>query len=305
MNISTLQYFISAAELSSFTKAANKHFVAQTAISQQIAKLEKKIGVKLFIREANRVVLTDAGQVFYEDTKNIIREYELALKKVRKFYKEEKKVITIGYKERAELHLLTEIIHKFQKLYPEVEFVIKEESSTKLIEEVKHGLCDIFVNISCTLTTEDIECLDHYTIYHGDMVLCVSKEHPKATREFIEARELYEEKFIVLNMENSYRGFDEMHQNCKKDGYELQIEEFAPNIGSQLMMVELNKGVAFVQDLMVNPQEDRLCFIPIRNSAHKYKIAIIYNKNKHAEFGTKFLQMIKKSLPEKKDIRNN
>lgn len=300
MNITTLQYFISAAELSSFTQAAKKHFVAQTAISQQIAKLENHLEVKLFIREANRVVLTDAGQVFYEDIKNIVREYELACKKVRRFHREEKKVITIGYKERAELHLLTETIHEFQKLYPQVEFVIKEGSVTNLKEEVKHGLCDIFVNISCTLTSEDMESLDQYTIYNGSMVLGMSIEHPKATREFLEASELGDEKFIVLNVDNSCRGFDEMHRNCKKDGYELQIEEFVPNIGAQLMKVELNKGVAFIQDLMANPQEDRIRFIPIRNSAHRYKIAIIWNKNKQEEFSTKFLQMIKNSLPSKK-----
>lgn len=297
MNITTLQYFISAAELSSFTKAAKKHFVAQTAISQQIAKLENHLEVKLFIREANRVVLTDVGQVFYEEIKNIIREYEFALKKVRRFYKEEKKVITIGYKERTELHLLSETIHEFQNLYPQVEFVIKEGSGTKLIEEVKHGLCDFFVTISCTLTTEDMECLEQYTIYHGNMVLGMSIEHPKATREFLEARELEDEKFIVLNIDNSNRGFDEMYRNCKKDGYELQIEEFAPNIGAQLLKVELNKGVAFIQDLMVNPQEDKLRFIPIRNSAHNYEIAIIWNKNKQEEYSTKFLQMMQKSLP--------
>lgn len=297
MNITTLQYFISAAELSSFTKAAKKHFVAQTAISQQMAKLESNLEVKLFIREANRVVLTDAGQVFYEDIKNIVREYEFTLKKVKRFYKEEKKVITIGYKERAELHLLTETIHEFQKIYPQVEFVIKEGNGTKMIEEVKHGLCDIFVNISCTLTTEDKASLEQYTIYHGNMVLGTSIEHPKANREFLEAIELGEERFIVLNVDNSYRGFDEMHQNCKKDGYELQIEEFAPNIGAQLMMVELNKGVAFIQDLMVNSQEDGIRFIPIKNSAHKYEVAIIWNKNKQEELGQKFLQLIKKSLP--------
>ena len=72
------------------------------------------------------------------------------------------------------------------------------------------------------------------------------------------------------------------------------------NIGAQLMKVELNKGVAFIQDLMANPQEDRIRFIPIRNSAHRYKIAIIWNKNKQEEFSTKFLQMIKNSLPSKK-----
>ncbi len=296
MNITTLQYFVSAAELSSFTKAAKRHFIAQTAISQQIAKLENYLGAELFTREKNRVLLTDVGHVFYEDIKNILREYEYAVNKAGKYHLEAKKVITIGYKERAELQLLTEVIREFQKQFPYVEFVIKESIIYQVLDEIKHELCDLFINISCTLTENDMIFLDHYTVYNGSMVLGVSMEHPKAEREFVEAKELAEEKFIVLNTDNDYRGVQEMHNHCREDGYELQICEYAPNIGSQLMMVELNRGVAFIQDLMINSTAGRIKYIPILNSAHKYNVDIIWNKNSTNGILLKFIGFIKKSF---------
>lgn len=299
MNITTLQYFVSAAELSSFTKAAKKHYVAQTAISQQIAKLETNLGIKLFDREKNRVILTDAGQIFYEDIINVLHEYEIAIRKAKNFYQRQKKMITIGYNYRHELQLLTQVIKEFEKLYTQVEFVIKEGESAELIEEVKNGLCDIFVNISCALSPADKEYVDQYTIYEGDMLLAVSKNHPKAGYEFLEAKELGEEKFIVLNVNNVFRGFTEMKEHCKMDGYEMKIVDYAPSLGVQLMMVELERGVTFAQDLLAKKDDGNIRYIPIRNSNHKYNVDIIWSKENQEEYTKQFINFVRKSLPKK------
>lgn len=302
MNITTLQYFVSAVELSSFTKAAKKHYVAQTAISQQIAKLEAHIGIKLFDREKNRVILTDAGQIFYEDITNVLYEYEVAIRKAKSFQDRQKKMITIGYNYRHELQLLTLAIKEFEKLYTQVEFVIKEGDSVELIEEVKNGLCDIFVNISCALSPADKEYVDQYTIYKGEMLLAVSKNHPKSAYEFLDAKELGEEEFIVLNVNNVFRGFKEMKEHCIMDGYEMKIVDYAPSLGAQLMMVELERGVTFVQDLLAKKDDGNIRYIPIRNSHHKYNVDIIWNKENQEEYIKQFINLVRKSLPENKGV---
>lgn len=297
MNITTLQYFVSAAELSSFTKAAKKHYVAQTAISQQMAKLEGHLGIKLFEREKNRVILTDAGQIFYEDIINVLHEYEIAIQKARRFHQKQKKMITIGYNLRHELRLLTQVIKEFEKSYPQVEFVIKEGDGGVLVEEVKNGLCDIFVNISCTLSPADKEYVDQYTIYTGSMLLAVSENHPKANYEYIEAKELADEEFIVLNVNNAFRGFQEMNEHCIKDGYEMKIADYAPSLGAQLMMVELERGVTFVQDLLAQKAEGNIRYLPIHNSNHKYDVDIMWNKDNQEEYIHQFINFVKRTLP--------
>lgn len=297
MNITTLEYFVSAVELSSFTKAAKKHFVAQTAVSQQMAKLEQNLGIKLFFRETNRVSLTDEGHIFYEDVKNILHEYELAVKKVNSFHQQQKKVITIGYKERTEFFLLMETIREFQQKYPEVEFVIKEETTDHLIEEVRKGICDLIVGISCSYSPEELKQLEHETIYQGEMVLGVSKLHEKAKRDMVTPEELAEEQFIVLNIGDSFRGFGEMHEHSKKDGIELSIADYAQNIGAQIMKVELNQGVSFFQDLIIDQYKDRICFLPIKDSAHRYDVDIVWNTNNQNVYLNKFLHFRQKNKP--------
>lgn len=294
MNITTLQYFVSAVELSSFTKAAKNHFVAQTAISQQIAKLEHDLGVKLFNRNKNRVELTEAGQCFYKDVRVVIEQYDLAKQRVQKFNENYKKVITIGYKERYELQLLTKVIQDYQRIYPNVEFVIKEDVQVKLIEDVKQGICDFFINISCTFIDEDLKLLESYPVYRGDMLLAVSREHRLAGGEYVEADELGEERFIVLNQLD--RGMNELKEHCRKDGYEPQIMEFVDNIGTQLLKVELNQGIAFVQDLLPNPQPESIRYLRLHNSSHQYEVAIVWNRKNKEEHIKQFIRCLKKEL---------
>jgi len=72
MDMRPIRYFISVAENLNFTEASKQLFVAQPAVSQQIAYLEKKLGVKLFNRTKHYVQLTHAGSVFLRDAREMI-----------------------------------------------------------------------------------------------------------------------------------------------------------------------------------------------------------------------------------------
>src|SRR3954454_21582004 len=83
MDIRPLRYFISVAEHLNFTEASKHLFVAQPAVSQQIAYLEKKMGVKLFHRTKHSVQLTEAGSVFLKDAREILRKLDESIEKAR------------------------------------------------------------------------------------------------------------------------------------------------------------------------------------------------------------------------------
>ena len=300
MNVSRLEYFISAAELLNFTKAAQKHYIAQTAMSQQIARLEDELGVELFIRDKNRVMLTNAGQIFYNDVKNILNQYQIAVNKAQVSYHKQKKVITIGYSDPSELSLVSDIIVEFQEKNPETEIIIKSAALSNLVEELHQGLCDLCINMSCSFDCLNMKNLEQYTIYYGNMLLAVSMEHPKANMEAIEASALEDEKFIVLNAENSNLGISEMHRHCKMDGYELKIADYVSNVAAQLLMIELNRGVGFVQDLLTTTRMDKIKLLPILNSAHQYEMNIAWNSATSNVALKTFISFIKERLPEKK-----
>lgn len=83
MQMNKLIYFISVADNLNFTKAAKECYLAQSAISQQINSLEQELGFQLFTRTSKNVELTEAGKVFYDGVKNVVKEYKNTVKKLK------------------------------------------------------------------------------------------------------------------------------------------------------------------------------------------------------------------------------
>ena len=93
MDLIKLKYFIAAAELLNFSKAAEACNITQTAIGKYINKLENEIGCSLFYRTNKGVSLTEAGEKFYSGVKEITRQYEDLLKQIEN---EKDKILRIG-----------------------------------------------------------------------------------------------------------------------------------------------------------------------------------------------------------------
>ena len=87
MELHQLKYFIAVVETGSFSKAAKRCFVAQPSLSQQIIKLEKEIGTRLFDRLGKKVVLTEAGNTLLPGAKRILNESKEIKQKVAKMKK--------------------------------------------------------------------------------------------------------------------------------------------------------------------------------------------------------------------------
>lgn len=76
MNFLKLQYFMDTVECGSITKAAEKNYIAQPAVSQQIHDLERELGYRLFDRFSRNIVLTDAGKSFYRYSCIMMKSYK-------------------------------------------------------------------------------------------------------------------------------------------------------------------------------------------------------------------------------------
>jgi len=82
MELLQLTYFCSAAETESFAKTAQKYGILAQGVSQSVRRLEKELGVSLFDRYANRIVLNERGKMFYETSKNVLDKLDNAKKLV-------------------------------------------------------------------------------------------------------------------------------------------------------------------------------------------------------------------------------
>jgi LysR family hca operon transcriptional activator len=97
MELRHLRYFVSAAELLSFTKAAEKLHPAQPSLTRQIRDLEEELGVRLLNRTKQKVSLTDEGCSFLADAKRVLALAAETVESVRRLHSREVRALNVGY----------------------------------------------------------------------------------------------------------------------------------------------------------------------------------------------------------------
>ena len=157
MKFDRLYYFESAARHESFTLAAKEYHIAPSAISQQIKILVKSLGFSLFNRTSNKkVVLTNAGAVFYKRTKEILSLYNDAVEEAKLELSPKINTLTIGISESVPLFSLNKIIYKVKNKYPDIEIKLLQVESNHCKSPLIDGTYDIlFTNQVLKLEEED------------------------------------------------------------------------------------------------------------------------------------------------------
>src|SRR5713226_1209770 len=133
MEIHQLRYFCAAAETGSFTRGAHKEHVTQPTLSQQLLKLEKELGTKLFDRGQHRIRLTTSGRTFLRSTKLILTQINKARQEIHKSPKEHGGSISVGSAPTLTQYLLSPIVRKFSHSHPSIRVRLVEDFHLRLL----------------------------------------------------------------------------------------------------------------------------------------------------------------------------
>ena len=120
MDNQNLKAFITVAELGSFSEAADRLYLTQSAISKRIAQLEQQIGKKLFDRIARQVSLTEAGSELLPRAQRILQEYDSALQAINDLSGEASGTLRLAISHHLGLHRLPPVLKQFAQQYPNV-----------------------------------------------------------------------------------------------------------------------------------------------------------------------------------------
>jgi len=144
MEIRHLRYFLAVAELRNFTKAAEASFVAQSALSQQISRLEHELGAPLFVRGKRGAELTPAGELLLPHARRLVTDEALARAEMRSYLGLEKGRLNIGLIQTAASAVdVAGLVAEFYARHPGIELHIVNQSSTEMAENVRRGTLDL------------------------------------------------------------------------------------------------------------------------------------------------------------------
>ncbi len=244
MEIRQLQYFVSVAQHLNFTKAAKQLFIAQPAVSQQIANLEKEMGVKLFKRDQHSVQLTPSGVVFLKEAIEIIKKSEEAVKKAIEAKNGVIGHINISFLSAAVKGFFPSFVKQFNLKYPNIELHLNHSQTGEIIEKLKSDEIDIAFTLSMGL--QNIGGLESKVLFSVPHCVIVHDDHPLANKQSIYMKDLVEEKFVLLKREESPQGFDYILALCSDHGYSPNIVSQEERIETVLMLVEAGKGITIL-----------------------------------------------------------
>lgn len=291
MDTRQLQYFISVAEHLNFTKAAEHHFLSQTAISQQIMSLEQHLGVKLFLRHTRSVQLTPAGKVFYKEAKIIVAKTEDAINKTLKADSGFEGLLKIGFLDPNVREFLPRLIRHFKQNYPAIDLMLYQENMGKLHEAISHGLLDIA--FTTTYGLDQITGLSRKTLYKDPWCAILHQNHPLANETKISRSALANDFFIALEREVAPVPYDCMIQKCVEHGFTPKIVATCRSLESILMLIEAEIGIAIFRRSIESYAHKNLHFVDLEGDDEFSEIVVVWMDNNPNPAVPLFLNMLK------------
>ena len=176
MDMTRFRYVEAIAELKNFTRAAEKLYISQPALTKSIAKLERELGVKLFDRSTTPIQLTYAGERYLAGMKNIsAMRYQLG-KELEDIANMRKERLRIGIPSTRSQRWLSAILPIFLRERPGIDLHIQEVDSTELLEhKLSQGLFDLSIISTLPMTTPG---LDYEVICDEQLTIVASPKHP-------------------------------------------------------------------------------------------------------------------------------
>ncbi|MEB3100090.1 LysR family transcriptional regulator [Ferviditalea candida] len=276
MDIRQLRYFISVAEHLNFTEAAKQLFVAQPAVSQQIANLEKQMGVQLFIRDKHSVRLTNAGTVFLKDAQDIFSRFEESIERARQAEHGLIGKLNIGLLSAPVRKLLPHLVRQFRQKYPNIHIHFNFYHLAELLEKLKADEIDLAFTLSLGL--HSIGGLEIRSLCTQPHCIIMHQDHPMANRKSINVAELAQEPFVMLERQESPPGFDLVMAMCANHGFSPSIVSQTSRVETVLMIVDSGIGITIMPRHLQLYNSPTLRFINIEGDDHKVDVVASWKK---------------------------
>ncbi|MCU6762306.1 HTH-type transcriptional regulator gltC [uncultured Roseburia sp.] len=252
MNMTQMKYFIMAAKCLNFTKAADKLFITQPALSRQIVAMETELNMQLFVRNNRSVKLTPAAVVLLEEFERIYNEYNLAIAKAANSFEGMSGELNIGILEGAYVgDLFPEVLRHFARFYPQVKINLRNYSFNALIEKLYSNELDMIITLR--FDVEGRDKIQFEIIEHTRDHVVVHKDHRLANAKYVKLSDFKDDTIMMVSTEDSEMSPKLILDKCKSCGFNPKVK-FASSLQEEMLWVEAGVGV---------------CILDTRNSLYK------------------------------------
>ena len=281
MNIKQLQSFLVLCDELHYGRAANRLFITQPSLSQQIKQLESSLKIILFKRKGRGIELTKAGGILQQHAIKIMLSLKNAENDLQPYLHQQRDTISLGV---SGSHLVLPVFQRFMAQHPEISLNVKEFSTAETLKK----LGDNAVDIGIVYQREFAPHLASTVLFDDEIILAVPLTHPLAQRNRIKLEDLNDIPVIMLNDSLLLR------EVITK---ELTKRKIVPNIiceldnhYSCLEYAEAQIGIAFItRSLFRSSPAQNVHLVSLAIPTFFHPVVLVHNKDLLLDEPTRYL----------------
>jgi DNA-binding transcriptional LysR family regulator len=280
-----------------FKRAAEKLYISQPAVSQQIQLLEKRLNVPVFYRHKRKAKLTETGELLLKYSDRIFSLCEETCRALDELQSIETGKLIIGASQTTGTYLMPKLIGLFRHNYPQVAVELQIHSTRKVSWGVASGQIDLGI-VGGEVPNELKKELEITTYAEDELALILPKTHPFSELPYIQKDDLYRLRFIALDSESTIRNVIEntLVQNGIDSRF-FKIEMELNSIEAIKNAVQSGLGAAFVSYSAISKEIELgiLHTAKIKGITIKRNLSVIMNPNR---YGNSVTQVFKREILE-------
>ena len=275
MDFDQLRTFLEVAKQSSFSRAGQKVFRSQSAVSAQIRQIESEYGERLLDRSGKTVRLTPAGEVFREYAQRMLSLRDESLRAVADHGNDPRGVLALGANEATCLYVLPNVFAEYLRLYPSVQVSIYRNFSHKILERLDSGAIDVGI---VTLPVK-MPMLKLRTIFRDRLVLMVSADNPLAQHDKVPISMVVEQPLILPRTGFTRRIMDKLFRPYRD---KLHVRMELPSIGMIKSFVAAGLGVSLISESFARDevQSGKVKLIALKDNELSRELGLAYRRNR-------------------------
>jgi LysR family hydrogen peroxide-inducible transcriptional activator len=290
MELHQLRYFVAVAQAGNFSRAAERCHVSQPSLSQQILKLERRLGQPLFRRLGRRAVLTDAGRMLLDRAMSILADVDDAERRLRAGDQAGIGRLAIGAIPTIAPYLLPPILRAFVRRCPRVELIVREDVTDQLVAAVVEGELDLAL-VALPIADDHLQA---EPLFAEPLLLAVPPRHKLARRRRVTVRDLAGERFILLG-EMHCLG-EQVLNFCRAHECQPQIACRSAQIATIQSLIALGQGVSILPEMArAADRTGRLIYRPLAGNGPRRTVAVICHRHYyHGPLAEEFLSGLRR-----------
>lgn len=271
MDLRRIRHFNVLAETLNFSRAAERLHIAQPALSVSIQKLESELGVKLFERTSSGVKLTDGGAAALVDARRMLYHGEQLVRTVRDAAAGTRGRLRIGFVGSTIYSVLPRLIPAFRSRYPNVEVVLSEATSLRILTMLREEVIDVGIVRTPLLQAHGASL---HLLRRDRFVAALPVSHSFASRRSLRLEELAGEPFVMYSASDAAGLHASAMAACEAAGFAPKVMQVATQVATVLALVASGLGVALVPEVVRGDRTSNVSYCDLQDQTPAVETAL-------------------------------